>query len=129
MSFLKAMHLKKYTYIILGFFFVGLGVLGIFVPLLPTTVFLLIASYFFAKSSDKYYNWLITNKYFGKFIRDYREGKGVPLKVKTISLTVLWATILFSVFFVVKVLWLKLLLIAIAIGVSWHLLSLKTRLD
>lgn len=129
MSFLKAMRLKKYIYITLGFFFVGLGVLGIFVPLLPTTVFLLIAAYLFAKSSDKYYNWLITNKYFGKFIRDYREGKGVPLKVKTISLTALWVTILFSVFFVVKVLWLKLLLIAIAIGVSWHLLSLKTRLD
>jgi len=129
LSFLKAMRLKKYIYITLGFFFVGLGVLGIFVPLLPTTVFLLIAAYLFAKSSDKYYNWLITNKYFGKFIRDYREGKGVPLKVKTISLTALWVTILFSVFFVVKVLWLKLLLIAIAIGVSWHLLSLKTRLD
>jgi len=123
------MRLKKYIYITLGFFFVGLGVLGIFVPLLPTTVFLLIAAYLFAKSSDKYYNWLITSKYFGKFIRDYREGKGVPLKVKTISLTALWVTILFSVFFVVKVLWLKLLLIAIAIGVSWHLLSLKTRLD
>jgi len=129
LSFLKAMRLKKYIYITLGFFFVGLGVLGIFVPLLPTTVFLLIAAYLFAKSSNKYYNWLITNKYFVKFIRDYREGKGVPLKVKTISLTALWVTILFSGFFVVKVLWLKLLLIAIAIGVSWHLLSLKTRLD
>lgn len=123
------MQIKKYIFIALGFFFVGLGIIGIFVPLLPTTIFLIIAAYFFAKSSEKYYNWLITNKYFGKFIKDYREGKGVPLKAKTISITVLWFTILYSVFFVVNLIWLKLLLIAIAIGVSWHLLSLKTRVD
>jgi len=123
------MRLKKYIFLVLGFFFLGLGILGLFLPLLPTTVFLLIAAYFFAKSSEKYYNWLINNKYFGKFIRDYKEGKGVPLKTKTISITILWATILYSVYFVVQILWLKILLILIAIGVSWHLLSLKTKLD
>lgn len=121
--------IKKYLFISLGFFFVGLGVLGIFVPLLPTTIFLLLAAYFFAKSSDKYYNWLMTNKYFGKFIRDYREGRGVPLKTKTVTVTILWVTILYSVFFIVELLWLKILLVAVAIGVSWHILSLKTRLD
>lgn len=123
------MKFKKYIFISLGFFFVGLGILGIFIPLLPTTVFLLIAAYFFAKSSEKYYHWLLTNKYFGKFIRDYREGKGIPLKTKTITLTILWATILYSVFFVTEVFWVRILLILIAIGVSWHLLSLKTRTD
>ncbi len=123
------MQIKQIIFNILGFFFVGLGVIGIFVPLLPTTVFLIIAAYFFAKSSEKYYNWLITNKYFGKFIKDYREGKGVPLKAKTVSITILWATILYSVIFVASELWLRVLLICVAIGVSWHLLSLKTRLD
>ena len=123
------MKIKKAIFNILGFFFVGLGIIGIFVPLLPTTIFLIIAAYFFAKSSEKYYNWLITNKYFGKFIKDYREGKGVPLKAKTISITILWTTILYSIFFVVTEIWLKILLIVVAIGVSWHLLSLKTRLD
>lgn len=123
------MKIKKIIFNILGFFFVGLGIVGIFIPLLPTTIFLIIAAYFFAKSSEKYYNWLISNKYFGKFIKDYREGKGVPLKAKTISITILWLTILYSVFFIVTVIWLKILLICIAIGVSWHLLSLKTRID
>ncbi len=123
------MKLKKIIFNILGFFFVGLGIVGIFIPLLPTTIFLIIAAYFFAKSSEKYYNWLISNKYFGKFIKDYREGKGVPLKAKTISITILWLTILYSIFFVATVIWLKILLICIAIGISWHLLSLKTRID
>lgn len=123
------MKFKKIIFNILGFFFVGLGIVGIFIPLLPTTIFLIIAAYFFAKSSEKYYNWLISNKYFGKFIKDYREGKGVPLKAKTISITILWLTILYSIFFVATVIWLKILLICIAIGVSWHLLSLKTRID
>lgn len=123
------MQIKKLIFIVLGFFFVGLGIIGIFVPLLPTTIFLIIAAYFFAKSSEKYYNWLINNKYIGKFIKDYREGKGVPIKIKTITITILWTTILYSVFFVVNTIWLKLLLICIAIGVSWHLLSLKTRVD
>lgn len=123
------MKFKKIIFNILGFFFVGLGIVGIFIPLLPTTIFLIIAAYFFAKSSEKYYNWLISNKYFGKFIKDYREGKGVPLKAKTVSITILWLTILYSIFFVVTAIWLKILLICIAIGVSWHLLSLKTRID
>lgn len=123
------MNLKKIIFNILGFFFVGLGIVGMFIPLLPTTIFLIIAAYFFAKSSEKYYNWLISNKYFGKFIKDYREGKGVPLKAKTISITILWFTILYAVFFVVTATWLKILLLLIAIGVSWHLLSLKTRID
>lgn len=123
------MNLKKIIFNILGFFFVGLGIVGMFIPLLPTTIFLIIAAYFFAKSSEKYYNWLISNKYFGKFIKDYREGKGVPLKAKTISITILWFTILYAEFFVVTATWLKILLLLIAIGVSWHLLSLKTRID
>lgn len=123
------MQIKKIIFNILGFFFVGLGIIGIFIPLLPTTIFLIISAYFFAKSSPKYYNWLITNKYFGKFIKDYREGKGVPLKAKTISITILWVTILYSVIYIVNALWLQILLIFIAIGVSWHLISLKTRLD
>lgn len=123
------MNIKKLIFISLGFFFIGLGTIGLFIPILPTTIFIIIAAYFFAKSSEKYYNWLISNKYFGKFIKDYREGRGIPLKIKTISIFTLWATILYSVFFIVGELWLKILLIAIAIGVSLHLLTLKTRLD
>ena len=59
-----------------------LGILGIILPLLPTTPFLLLAAASYAKSSEKFYNWLINNRFFGNYIRNYREGKGIPLRVK-----------------------------------------------
>ncbi|MFH0931814.1 MAG: YbaN family protein, partial [Candidatus Zixiibacteriota bacterium] len=73
--------------IITGTFFVGLGVLGIFLPLLPTTPFLLLAAACYARSSKRFYNWLLNNRWFGSYIKDYKEGKGVPSKVKAISIS------------------------------------------
>src|SRR5690606_10097341 len=72
----------RVTYRILGLFFLGLGILGYLLPGLPGTVFILIAAYFFAQSSPRFYNWLMNHKVFGRWIRDFRAGKGVPLWVK-----------------------------------------------
>ena len=72
----------KVFLISIGTFFVGVGIVGIFVPILPTTPFLLIAAALYARSSKKFYNWLINNKIFGRFIKNYRAGKGIPLKIK-----------------------------------------------
>ena len=112
--------------IIAGTFFVGLGIVGIFVPVLPTTPFLLLAAACYARSSQRFYGWLLNNKWFGSYIRSYLERKGIPLRVKVITVTLLWITIGCSVAFAVNILVVKLILVLIAIGVSIHILSVRT---
>lgn len=116
----------KILLIIAGWFFVSLGVIGIFLPVMPTTIFLIIAAACFARSSEKFYNWLITNKYLGKFIRNYREHRGMPLKAKIIAILMLNIAIGYSAIFAVTLLWVKILLFGIAISVTIYLISLKT---
>jgi uncharacterized protein len=118
--------LIRFLYIFLGLLFVFLGVLGIFLPLLPTTPFLLLAAFFFARSSDRFLHWLLYNRWFGKYIRNYREGRGIPAREKIISITMLWLTIVYTSFFVIELLWVRLLLFGIAAGVTTHLLRVKT---
>lgn len=111
----------------LGLISLSLGVIGIFLPLLPTTPFLLLSAFLFAKSSDKLYNWLLNHKILGRIITNFRDNKSIPLKTKILSITVLWSTMSISIFyFVNELVWLQLLLILIALGVSYYILSLKT---
>ncbi len=112
--------------IIGGTFFVGLGVVGIFLPVLPTTPFLLLAAACYARSSQKFYCWLLNNRWFGVYIKNYRQKKGMPLKIKLLTVTLLWITIGVSVIFAVQSLAVRIILILIAIGVSMHVLSIKT---
>ncbi len=100
--------------------------IGIVLPLLPTTPLLLLAVACYCRSSERLYTWLISNKWFGEYIRNYREGKGIPLKTKIVAVTVLWITISISVVFLLPVLILQVLLLAIAIVVSVHILRLPT---
>lgn len=118
----------KTLYILFGFISLGFGVLGIFLPLLPTTPFLLLSAYLFARSSQRWYNWLLQHHVFGAFIKSYRHDKSIPLKAKIIAIALLWVTMSISIFFVVNHLaWLQLLLAAIALAVTIFLLSLKTK--
>ncbi len=116
----------KLLLMIAGTIFVGLGVIGIFLPVIPATPFLLLAAACYAKSSRRFYCWLLNNRWFGVYIKNYRQKKGMPLKVKILTVALLWLTILISVIFAVQSLALRIVLIIIAIGVSVHLLSLKT---
>lgn len=109
-----------------GTLFVGLGVVGIFVPILPTTPFLLLAAFCYGRSSQRFLRWLLTNRWFGDYIRNYREGKGLPLREKVLTLTALWLTIGVSIVYVASQWWLRLALAAIALGVTIHLLWIKT---
>jgi len=119
----------KILYIAAGCISLALGILGIFLPVLPTTPFLLLASFCFYRSSNKLYNCLINHKYLGKYISDFLVDKSLPLRIKIISISFLWISISASAIFWVDVLWLRILLFAIAIGVSAHILSYKTRAD
>jgi hypothetical protein len=112
--------------IFLGSLFLGLGILGIFLPLLPTTPFLLLAAACFARSSKKLYECLLNNRWFGSYIRNYREGEGIPLKVKIASLALLWMAIVYSTVFVASGFLVRFILVLIAICVTIHILSFKT---
>jgi len=109
-----------------GTIFLGLGLLGVFLPILPTTPFLLLAAACYARSSKRIYDWLIQNKWFGSYIKNYQEGKGIPLKVKILTISILWVTILLSAFSILQIFWVKILLIIIAFGVTIHILTMKT---
>ena len=108
-----------------GTFFIGVGIIGIFIPVLPTTPFLLLSAALYARSSQRFYNWLISNRIFGKFIKDYREGKGIPLKVKIITIILLWITIGCSAIFAIDIFWVRIILIIIAAGVTIHIIRIK----
>jgi len=109
-----------------GFFFLGLGILGIFIPLLPTTPFLLLAASVFMHTNKKIYVWMFNNRWFGKQFRSYVKNKSVSRIVKISSLLVLWITISYSIFFVVENIWIRLVLVIVLVGVSIHILKLKT---
>ncbi len=121
------MNLIKTLLIIAGFIFVGLGILGMFLPVLPTTPFLLLAAACFGKSSPRFYCWLLNNKWFGSYIKNYRLGLGIPLRIKIFSISFLWITILSSAIFFIDNIYVKILLIGIAIAVTTHISMVKTK--
>ena len=113
------------TLIVAGTFFLGLGILGIILPILPTTPFLLLSAACYSRGSDRLYRWLIGNRWFGKYINNYRAGKGIPVKVKISVIIMLWITISFSIVFIVTHPILRFILFIIAILVTMHLLLIK----
>ena len=117
--------MKKVFLLSLGTISLVLGCLGIFLPLLPTTPFLLLSTFCFSKSSEKFHKALLENKIFGQYIRDYQEKKGISLKNKIIAISTLIITIGFSLTKISSP-HLKLFLIIIFIGVSFHIIKVKT---
>jgi len=105
---------------------VALGILGIFLPILPTTPFLLLAAYCYTRGSDRFYNWLLNRSWFGGYIQNYREGRGIPLKQKLLTIVVLWLTIGFAIGIIATTWWLKALLLVVAVGVTIHVGKIKT---
>jgi uncharacterized protein len=116
----------RWAFMISGFILIGIGILGMFLPLLPTTIFLILAAWCFAKSSERFHYWVHHNRWFGKYLRDYRSGNGMPLRSKILSITMLWAGILISGVLLTDNLYIRILLAAVAIGVTWHLVAIKT---
>lgn len=108
-----------------GWILVGVGVVGIFLPILPTTCFLLGAGWCFARSSPRFEAWLYENRLFGRYLRDYTESRILPQKIKIISLVMLWGSISFSIFLVPSTA-LRIALITVAAAVTLHLARLKT---
>ena len=116
----------KYLLVLLGSLSLVLGVSGIFLPVLPTTPFLLLSAALYMRSSARLYNWLLSHKHLGPYIKNFREHKAIPLKVKIVSVTMVWLTLLYCAAFVAWVWWMSVLFIAIAIGVTVHILHYRT---
>lgn len=118
----------KNIFVLAGIISLILGIIGVFLPLLPTTPFILLSASLFARSSDKLYNKLIEHKMFGKIVRDFHEDKSISLHAKIISLSLMWASMLYAIIFVAQdKLWLQILLGIIVIGVTIHILRYKTK--
>ena len=129
----KRKKVTRLLWLVAGLLCTGLGAVGIVLPLLPTTPLLLAAAACFCKSSTKMYDWLLGNKWFGDYIRNYKEGRGLSLRTKFSALTVLWATIGISTVFLLNrllppqlVLPMQLIMIAVAVAVSIYILRLPT---
>lgn len=117
--------MKRSVALSLGFLALGFGVLGIFLPLLPTTPFLLLAAYLFSRSSDRYYRWLINHRVFGKYISNFLQYKIIPVKIKVLSISMMWLAMGVSAYFVPYTA-VRILMLLIAIGVTAHILSYKS---
>lgn len=86
----------KLFYNAAGVLAVLLGILGVFLPLLPTTPFLLLASWCFARGSDRLHRWLLSHRVFGDYLRNFEAGRGIPLKAKVVATVMLWGSLLFA---------------------------------
>ena len=116
----------KWMLTILGLVSLGLAILGIFLPLLPTTPLLLLSAWLFLRGNRNLYDWLLNHPKFGNYIRNFTEHKAIPLHVKIVSVSLVWLTLLNCAIFVTDNWILRVLFILIAIAVTIHILSYKT---
>lgn len=115
----------KFLLNVIGSIAVILAILGVFLPLLPTTPFLLLASACYVRGSERMHRWLLRNRFFGEYLRNIEQKRGMPLRGKIITLIVLWASMSYSIY-IVKALFVKAVLVAIGAGVTIMILRMKT---
>ncbi len=117
--------IRRTLWTLAGTFFLCLGVVGIAIPLLPTTPFLLLAAACYLRGSARMHSWMMTNKVFGEYLRNYAEGRGVSWRVKTSTVAFLWAVIGLSAAFATESAVVRIGLVVIAIAVSVHVLRIR----
>lgn len=122
---MKLHSVKRYLYIIGGSISLALGVIGIFLPVLPTTPFLLLSAFCYLRGSQKMYDWLLGHKVLGPYIYNYITYKAVTRKTKKVILTTMWLILTISTI-LVPILYIRIFLLASGIGVTIHILTLKT---
>ncbi len=118
--------MKKMFFLSVGYFFLGMGILGIFLPVLPTTPFLLLSSACFFRASNKLYYWITNHKIFGEYIKNYRKFRAIPIRVKVFSILLLWGMMIITILFFIDLILVKFLLFIIAIVVTIYILRIKT---
>lgn len=116
----------KPLYLLLGLLFLGIGVVGVFLPLIPTTGPLLVAAYGFARSSDRLHDWLVNHPRFGRFIADFQAGRGIPLKTKIVAISAMSLAFGYSIVWVVGNPIAKAAVAAVGVWAMWYVLHLPT---
>lgn len=120
------MKIKNLLLIVLGFIFIGLGAVGVAIPVMPTTPFVLLAAVCFSASSKKFYDWLLRNRVFGQYIENYRTKQGISIRLKIASIAFLWTGLIISMV-VVQTIWVIVMLAMVGVCVTIHLLLIKTK--
>lgn len=115
--------IKKGLFLLLGSLALGAGFIGVFLPLIPTTPFLLLASFFFVRSSERCHRWMLNNKYLGTYLSNY-ENRSIRRNDLRTTLVIMWVGMAACMVFIDKMT-IKGILLLIAVGVTWHLMSLK----
>lgn len=105
----------------------GLGIIGVFVPILPTTPFLLLAAACYMRSSERFYQWLMNNRIFGAYVRNYIEGRGMPIRMKILTILLLWLAIGLTIAFGAQNIVIRIMLVCIAVGVTAHIVLIRKR--
>lgn len=118
---------KRIIYIIVGTLSLILGTIGIFLPLLPTTPLWLLTCWCYIHSSEKLYNRVMSNRYFGGYIKDYVVHKAIPMRTKVSVLSVMWLSTILTSIFVIDIVWVKVVLVFISLAVSWHIIVFPTK--
>ena len=116
----------KWIYTLLGFTALGLGILGAFLPVLPTTPFLLLSAALFLRGNKDRYDWLLAHPKFGPYIKNFMVHKAIPLRVKIVSVSLVWITLLNCVIFVSEHWALRAFFLILATAITIHILSYKT---
>lgn len=119
--------IARWFYVIAGSLSLALGLIGLFLPIVPTTPFLLLTAFCFARGSERFYVWLLTNRYFGSYIRAWRNNEGVPFAVKVYALLLLWYVLAMSAFFFVPLWSVRILFLLVGVGVTIYIVQLPTR--
>ena len=117
--------LKRFLYLIGGCVALITGIVGIVLPVLPTTPFVLLAAWCFARSSDRFHIWLLNHRYFGKLVSDWEKHRGITQKNKNRAYCVIFLGAVFSLY-TIPVVWVKLLMVPVFAGVFWHMYRMKT---
>jgi len=118
--------LKRRLFVIAGTIALGIGVVGIIVPVLPTTPFLLLSAICYMRGSQRLYNALLCNRFIGSYVRNYLEGRGMSLKMKIWTLSLLWVTIVCTAVLATDSLTIRIILAVVLIGVTIHILLINT---
>lgn len=116
----------RYLLITAGTASLIIGLVGLAVPILPTTPFLLLSAACYARGSRRFYDWLLNNRVFGAYIRNYWEGRGLPLRIKAFTISSLWLTIAITAMCFTQEMWFRILLMIVAVGVTAHILMIGT---
>ena len=117
----------RIAFIVVGHCCLALGITGVILPVLPGVVFLIGSAACYARGSMRFYNWLLGHKWLGPPVRDWEDHRAMTVRAKVVSLVMLVGGIAVTIVFVVKLLWLRVMLALLAIGLATLILFIKTR--